>query len=194
MTKQTESKELDKIWQEIEAWNDIHKNTALGSYLNDPASDQEIDDLNTQLGGRLPVDFLDSLRRHNGTVCWTTKFCDGCLFDAKSLLSTLHEMRGVAKDLIDANIRDGYGDDSPLNTSGSVKSTLWSDDWIPFHATDWSETCFDFDPDVGGEMGQIISVNWEGNSVSVVAKNYVEFLALCAKNLPDDPDADDADE
>ncbi|MFZ6733601.1 hypothetical protein ACO0LG_16860 [Undibacterium sp. Ji42W] len=43
-------------------------------------------------------------------------------------------------------------------------------------------------------MGKIISVNWESNSVSVVAKNYVEFLALCAKNLPGDPDADDFDE
>ncbi|MFZ6781300.1 SMI1/KNR4 family protein [Undibacterium sp. Ji83W] len=188
------NKQLEKIWEEIESWNDIHANTDLGSYLNDPASDHEIDDLNKQLGGRLPVEFLDSLRRHNGTTGWTTEFCNGYLFGTKSVLSTLHLIRDIAKDLIDANIRNGDGNYSPLITSGSVKSDLWSEGWIPFHATDWSNTCFDFDPEVGGEMGQIICVNWEGNSVSVVAKNYVEFLALCAKNLPDNPDEDYSDE
>ncbi|MFZ6638971.1 SMI1/KNR4 family protein [Undibacterium sp. TC4M20W] len=180
------NKQLEKIWEEIEFWNLTHLNESLGSYLNAPATVDVINDLNSRLENKLPDDFLDSLRRHNGTVSWTVKFYEGTLLDAKSILLELDEVRGVAKDLHDANLRDGDNSMDSLICFGPVKNNLWSDYWIPFHVTDWSQTCFDFDPDIGGEMGQVISVNWEGNSIKVIAKNYLEFLRLCANNLPDE--------
>ena len=40
------NKQIEKIWEEIESWNEIHIHPTLGSYLNDPASDNVISDLN----------------------------------------------------------------------------------------------------------------------------------------------------
>lgn len=180
------NKRLEKIWEEIESWDLTHLDESLGSYLNIPATVDVINDLNSRLENKLPEDFLDNLRRHNGTVGWSTEFLEGRLLDIKSILRNLDETRYVAQDLLDANIRNGFTSKTSFLCSGPVKNRLWSDCWIPFHRTDWSQTCFDFDPDIGGEVGQVISVNWEGNSIKVIAKNYLEFLRLCADNLPDE--------
>ena len=179
---------LEKIWEEIESWDRHHRHPTLGLYLNSPASDDAVDELNAMLENRLPDDFLYSLRRHDGTAAWTTEFFEGSLFNIKSILRTLHATRGVAQDLLDAHTRNGAEESMTLSANGPVKNVFWSPHWIPIHMTDWSKTCLDFDPAEGGDVGQIISVNWQGNTVTVIARNYMEFLLLCADQLPDEPE------
>lgn len=180
------NKQLEAIWEVIESWDALHKNMSLGSHLKDPASPNEVENLNQQLGGMLPVDLLDSLKRHNGSALWTTKFYKGGLFGVSEIAETLDEVRGAVQDLLNSNQNDGINAEMKLKSFGPVKNVFWSEHWIPFHMTDWSKTCLDFDPAKGGDVGQVISVNWEGDSVSVVAKNYLEFLRLCADQLPNE--------
>jgi cell wall assembly regulator SMI1 len=179
---------VDDIWKKIESWDSTHRDAALGSYLNDPAPDEMVNDLNRKLAGKLPLEFLESLRRHDGTAGWTTEFCDGRLLSAKLILHTLNEIVDIAEDLADADQRNALNRTQTLTPLGPVKNVFWSKHWIPFHVTDCSKTCFDFDPAKGGEIGQIIEVNWEGETVKVISKNYVEFLRMCAEQLPDEPD------
>jgi cell wall assembly regulator SMI1 len=181
------NKEIEKLWERIESWDIAHRDPTLGSYLNNSASEDAVSDLNRRLGGILPTDLLDSLRRHDGSVDWTTKFCQGRLLGASLILQRLQERRGIAQDLLDAERRNRVGVGVSLTPSGPVKSVFWSNHWIPFHETDWSVTCFDFDPPPNGVLGQIIEVDWEGGWIKVVATNYVDFLRLCADHLPDEP-------
>lgn len=179
--------QLEQIWEEIESWDSVHRNPALGSYLNDAAPDEVVSGLNRQLGVELPADFLDSLRRHDGTAGWTTEFHSGSFYSSTEMPGKLEDMRGIAQDLLDAEGADGVSVDMTLTPTGLVKNVFWSAGWIPFHGTDWSETCFDFDPAEGGAVAQIIEVDWEGSWVRGVAGNYADFLRLCAEGLPVEP-------
>lgn len=180
------NRQLDEIWEQIEAWNARNSESDLGSSLNPGATNEAIEKLTKQLEVQLPLDFLDSLKRHNGTVAWTTEFCNGTLLSADLMQNKLHEMRCIADDLLVANRNNGIGEKMTLTVSGPVQSQFWSDRWIPFHVSDYSQTCFDFSPAPRGEIGQIISVSWEGGTVKVIAPNFLEFLRLCAKELPNE--------
>jgi cell wall assembly regulator SMI1 len=116
---------------------------------------------------------------------WNSR--EGGFLGASEILETLTDLRSIAKELLDARRYNGVSADMTLTATGSVKNNFWSEHWIPFHVTDWSKICFDFDPPQRGEMGQIIEVDWEGGSVKVIARNYTEFLEMCADGLPDEP-------
>lgn len=177
--------DLEEVWKEIESWDLVNRDISLGSHLKGPAPNDAVNVLNSQISGKLPADFLDILRRHDGTTGWMTSFYKRGLLGVSEILETLDEIRGVAQDLL-LSVQDepGLWDGMSLASSGPVKSAFWSEHWIPFHVTDWSKTCFDFDPAEGGEMGQIVEVNWERGTVNFFAKNYVEFLRLCFEHLP----------
>lgn len=179
-------KEIERIWERIEAWDTMNLDPELGSKLKPGASDAIIVSLNRELGGFLPSEYTESLRRHDGSVDWTTGFHDGHLLGAAEVLATLSERRQLVHELVAANQRNQAVVDVRSITSGPVKNEFWSNSWIPIHATDWSLTCFDFDPAEGGTVGQIIEVDWEGGEVKVIANNYVDFLSMCADELPED--------
>lgn len=180
--------QLANIWKTIERWDEDHRNGIPISRLNSAARESDITDLTTKLGVQLPNEFLDSLRRHNGTADWTRSFNHGTLLSAMEILQELDETRAIFNDLREAEQKQFTGTTYlSLSSIGAVKPEFWSDKWIPFHITDWSKTCFDFNPAEGGSIAQIIEVNWEGGEVKVIFQSYIEFLQHCADHLPADP-------
>jgi cell wall assembly regulator SMI1 len=117
-------KRLEEIWERIESWDVAHRHPTLGSRLKDPAPGDVVDDLNRQLqlGGKLPVDFLDSLRRHDGTVGWTTEFHQGRLLGVSRIHKRLTDLRYIAQGLLDADIDNGVSVDMTLTATGPVKN------------------------------------------------------------------------
>ena len=73
---------MDQLWKQFEAWLSIHWPDGLAA-LNPPATDEEIELLERGLGAKLPQDFVDCLKVHNGQ-----SELAGGIFDNSEFLST----------------------------------------------------------------------------------------------------------
>jgi molybdopterin molybdotransferase len=171
---------LKELWSKIEAWDAAQPDE---TSLNEPLSQKEALELESRIGLELPVDFMDSLKIHNGTDDCTMAFCGGYFYSASDIQKTITHQRGLVAEI--------FGKDDKfkekINITGPIKRTYWSRSWIPFHSTDWCETCIDLDPAEGGIVGQIIEVSRETRDLTLVSKDYIEFLQKCVDELPTEP-------
>ncbi|WP_218943746.1 SMI1/KNR4 family protein [Pseudoduganella albidiflava] len=145
------SSSLNENWAALEAW--LGKNWPEGLQdLNPPASAEEIEALEAALGVRLPGDFVDFLKVHNGQ-----KGNAGGLFDNSEFLSTgaILEQWTVWKDLLDSGEFQGIESDP----ASGIRSDWWHARWIPFtHNGGGDHYCLDLAPAPGGIDGQVITM------------------------------------
>ncbi len=66
---------------------------------------------------------------------------------------------------------------------GAVKAMLWNAHWIPFAEKGMDYVCFDFDPDKGGQVGQIIQYRREPEPVQWIAESFRAFMSSAADRL-----------
>jgi cell wall assembly regulator SMI1 len=69
---------------------------------------------------------------------------------------------------------------------GAVKAMLWNAHWIPFAEKGMDYLCFDFDPDEGGQLGQIIQYRREPEPVQWIAESFRAFMIGVADRLEGD--------
>jgi cell wall assembly regulator SMI1 len=172
---------LDSVWDRIEA--------LLGDdaedLLNPGASDDEINELETQLNQQLPTDVRDSLKRHNGMDA------DHDDIPGTRLLST----EDIYEEW-DAN-NDAYADtnDDVLNhpeiaadvigfPDGLTQPGIWNTTWIPITADGLGNNMVtDLNPGPNGTPGQILTINHDQPHTGPTHPNLTHLLSTWATNL-----------
>lgn len=142
---------MNQIWTQFETWLAVNWPDGLAA-LNPPATDDEIASLEAALGAKLPRDFVECLKNHNGQ-----SESAGGLFDNSEFLSTgaILDQWKVWKELLDSGEFDGISSDPQQG----IRSDWWNCRWIPFtHNGCGDHYCIDLEPDDGGRPGQIITM------------------------------------
>lgn len=110
---------MEKIWELIE--NFLQENAQeIFESLNEPAKDEEIAELEDQLGLKLPDEFKTSLKIHNGEgpdEGWI--FSDWSLLPISEILACYNQEKNKVQEV------DILADEYTL-------PVLWSPKWIPF--------------------------------------------------------------
>jgi cell wall assembly regulator SMI1 len=167
-------------------WDHIHKTfTGLDSdhldSLEKPAKREAIAKLEKTVKARLPADFAESLKIHDGQKSGTEIGAfPGFYFDTNGGSYFLLGTRSIIRHWRDLCAVWKAGDlNGRVAKSGrGVQPVMWDHLWIPFAANGGGDYfCLDLHPSRGGIVGQVI--NWEGDNGkrTVAAKSFVTWLA-----------------
>ena len=156
---------MKDIWSQFENW--LSANWPEGfAALNPPATDHEIASLESALGVKLPQDFIDCLKIHDGQSDTVGGVLDGQEFlSSKAIL----DQWSVWKDLLDS------GDFSGIESEpqDGIRSDWWNASWIPFtHNGGGDHYCIDLAPGEGGQVGQVITMWHDMGERSLEAKSF----------------------
>ena len=142
---------MKELWDQFERW--LRDNWPDGlSDLNPPATDEEIEELERELGVRLPEDFIACLKVHNGQ-----KNLAGGLFGNSEFLSTreIFTQWKIWKSLLDSNDFQGFFSEP----APGIRNEWWNPRWIPFtHNGGGDHLCLDLDTASEGNSGQVITM------------------------------------
>lgn len=156
-------------WTAFETWLGKHWPEGLAD-LNPPATSDEIATLEAALGVRLPGDFVDFLKVHNGQ-----KGKVGGLFDNTEFLSTsaILEQWTIWKELLDSGEFEGIESEP----DSGVQSDWWNAGWIPFtHNGGGDHYCLDLAPGSGGIDGQVITMWHDMGTRAVQASGIAQWF------------------
>lgn len=167
---------MRREWERLEHWLSANWPDGLAD-LNPPATDEEIADLQTQLGVTLPPDVIEFLKVHNGQGNRA-----GGLLDNSEFLSThaIVDQWKVWKGLLDSGDFNGI----TSNPEKGIRSDWWNPKWIPItHNGGGDHYCIDLAPADGGVVGQVITM-WhdmpereiQARSMSVWFEKYVSAV------------------
>ena len=161
--------DVDSFWQKIEDW-DSTRPLASHSLLGDPASDDQISNLQSILKFKIPSNLIALLKRHNGAGRGWYCFSEGNFLSTSEIASEYSERLDNRK-LV-------FGDQpvSHISSIGPVQTDIWREGWIPFLKRNKEPVCIDVDPPPEGKMGQVIEVDAEGCIVRVLAPTLEDFL------------------
>jgi cell wall assembly regulator SMI1 len=161
------------FWRRIERWVAIA--SLPGTVLNAPATERELAALDAALVTGLPAGLRQLLASHNGAGEGWFCFAEGYFLSTTQIIA-LRAERSNAASRFDA-------DAGSPDCLGTVRPLWWSELWIPFLRRNKEPVCIDLDPAPGGEVGQIIEIDWEGRCNRVLAPNLDAFLAEIADSL-----------
>lgn len=156
--------------------------------LNGPISAQELKKLDAILpqGARLPNDYMELLRSHNGS-----SLDDPVDFNGYNFLSMDGILQAYSYMQDRANKFDEqYGTNGPKpHATHGVQQVFNNPAWIPvLAASDWKNfICLDFDPASGGSKGQVIDVHFRAGPVGNVFKNFSEFFNELMEEILEEP-------
>lgn len=172
------SQSVAESWQRIKAWyaeNSLELTTDLGS----GASETEIEVFEREIGAKLPDDFKESVRIHNGGDWWVPWRYG----DLLSLEKILTEWRMYS----DWQTQGKYALDNgvwiPHDISGPIKPVFWNKRRIYISDNSGDHLTLDLDPPADGIYGQVLDHSHEVGPRNVVACGWGEFLKLLVDDL-----------
>lgn len=139
--------------------------------LNPPASDTDIQEIEHKIGAKLPTDFAECLKVHNGQ-----KGDSDWLFSGLEFMSSrrILDEWAIWKSLLD----DGDFDDAKAEPSVGIKPVWWSSKWIPFTYNGAGDhLCLDLDPASGGQVGQIITLWHDDGTRKKKSDSFTQWFA-----------------
>ncbi len=155
-------------WQRLEnLLLSSHENMSLGDMLLSPATDEEIWRLENEVGISLPMEYKDSLKVHAGTVYWLW------LWDSVSLSAP-----AVVKEDWVSLCAYPTEERLPMSAPEGVKSERFHPRWIPIALNNELPICLDLAPEPGGHYGQIIMVDWEDGTITLLANGFEHWLTM----------------
>jgi cell wall assembly regulator SMI1 len=170
-------------WKKIESWLAENDNR-LKKTLKKAATDAKINKLEAKLGHKLPADFKQSWKIHNGQ-----KYAEGDLVpptesgEAGYFLLALDNIWDEWKSW-KAHIEAGQFADLEGGPDKGIRSDWWHPGWVPFASNGGGDLlCIDLAPDKGGTVGQVITMNHESPDRTLLAKSFGEWLAVLAEEL-----------
>ncbi|WP_377161787.1 SMI1/KNR4 family protein [Roseateles sp. UC29_93] len=160
---------MNDLWKQLEDWLAANWPEGLAS-LNPPATDEEISALEQALGARLPQDFIDCLKIHNGQ-----SDSAGGLFDNADFLSTsaILDQWTVWKELLDSGDFEGIESEP----EEGVRNDWWNARWIPFTYNGAGDHyCLDLAPDEAGQVGQVITMWHDSSEREILGNSFAAWL------------------
>lgn len=161
---------MKKHWEILEAWLKAN-NPALLADLNPPASDVDIQNLEQHLGVKLPTDFVECLKVHDGqrgAASW--------LFQDSEFLSSqrILDEWAIWKDLLNGGDLDG----AEAEPGAGIQPVWWNPKWIPFTYNGAGDhLCLDLDPASGGRAGQIITLWHDDGARKKKADSFARWFS-----------------
>ncbi|MBU9575927.1 SMI1/KNR4 family protein [Burkholderia multivorans] len=160
---------MKQQWQRLEAWLKTH-NPALLADLNPPASDADIQELEQKLGVKLPADFVECLKVHDGQRGGAEPLFDGFEFFS---CSKIHQQWKIWTDLLKSGAFRSFKSDP----DDGICPDWWCSAWIPFAGNFEGDClCLDLGPEVGGSFGQVICVWHDDEDRDLISDGFSGFL------------------
>jgi cell wall assembly regulator SMI1 len=174
--------DVPAIWQRLK--KAIKPFADVTPMLRGGASEEDLADLESAIGAKLPDDFRTSYLLHNGQIdgaesLFPSAFLDlGCGYDFLTVEGILAEWRPW-KQLTDVNQFAG----NVATPDDGVRAEWWHPGWVPI-ATDGGgdSICVDLAPAEGGVVGQVIHVSHEVGDRPRLASSFAELLAMLAEH------------
>ena len=157
-------------WTRLEAWLKTH-NPALLADLNPSASEADIQALERMVGVKLPMDFVECLKVHDGQ-----KGAADWLFFGSEFLS----LQRIMDEWVIWNelSHNGDFDDSEAASEAGIQPVWWSSKWIPFSYNGTGDhLCLDLDPVGGGRSGQVITFWHDDGARKKKADSFAQWFA-----------------
>jgi molybdopterin molybdotransferase len=149
--------------------------------LRKPASNAEIRLLESSLPSKLPRDFIQSLKIHDGLQ--NSYLGEVRLFDYWALLP-ISAIVTEWKTMTNLQAECGLGGCQFTVTPRIKNDAHWRRGWAPFMDADGDKLIIDLDPGDEGKVGQIFK--WSNNGgfpMTVLADSFGEWLAAVAEKL-----------
>jgi cell wall assembly regulator SMI1 len=163
------------IWERIHNWLAANAPQVLTS-LKPGATDEEIDRAQAFFGVEFPEDFKLSYRVHNGQDEESYSLFPHLEF--LSLESAI-EISEKWQDCSDDNFRCDRE-----NIFEGIWNGWWNQNWIPFTMeSNGACECVDLAPAAGGNVGQVIIVEWQEPTRGLIAPNFRVYLETFADAL-----------
>lgn len=167
---------VKQVWQEIEKEiRRLEPEYADQPSFLPPAQEKEVLDVERRLNVRLPDDYRASLQMHEGTAPFVW------LWDAVSIAPLNVCLKDRATFLEEATHPSMQN--VKLKAIGPVAEKLFDTLWLPVASDNGVPICLDLHPNPGGNVGQMIYVDWEDGTVRVIANSFLEFLEVGLKKL-----------
>ena len=167
------TKELKESWIEINGW--LERNAPkIKQALNPPATKSDLNKLEEIIEAPLPEDLVSLYSIHNGTnALEMANFIYGIPF--LPIEDTIREIENNNSLEVEKLI---YAD------KGINKEYLFSQFRIPIGSDSGTcLLCVDLKPIEGGQIGQVILLDYEKNTALSISKSIKEMYSMFAKNL-----------
>ncbi|MDG0026541.1 SMI1/KNR4 family protein [Trinickia sp. Y13] len=162
--------DVTQSWAHLEAWLQAQPRAIPGGF-NAGASDDDIKILEGALGVKLPQDFVESLKRHNGQADQ-----GGVCFEGESLL----DIQGILSEWTTWRelVVEGEFDGMTSDPDAGVKDDWYNLKWIPLTRNGMGDgLCIDLDPAPGGTVGQVIRMLHDDDRRERVAASFTQWLS-----------------
>jgi cell wall assembly regulator SMI1 len=169
---------LRDIWERIEA---SFQSQAPGELwrLTSGATEDQIVDLESQIGQRLPDDIRQSYAVHNGV--------NGYVVPAGQILSEFNfllNLKSIASAMIRGRVMLNGGESRIPNPIGPVKRVWWSLGWVPIVGEGTGDyLCIDLDPPPDGSVGQVFDFGHEYGPTGVLFPDFRSYLERYCADL-----------
>ena len=167
-------------WRTIEGvlWENAH---SLYRALKRPATDTQIARLAKLLPAKLPRDFVQSLKTHNGLR--DSYLGQNRLFDYNALMP-VSAIIAEYKMICELQTLDPLGGSQAGADAGVRNDARFRPGWVPFMDSDGDKLVLDLDPAPGGNFGQVFEwSNYGSVHNRVLAPSFGEWLAELADTL-----------
>jgi cell wall assembly regulator SMI1 len=167
-------------WRTIEGvlWENVH---SLYRALRKPATDAQVARLARMVPARLPRDFVQSLKTHDGLQ--DSYLGRNRLFDYYALMpvsAIIAAYRGICE----LEAQDPVGGSQAGADPGVRNDLRFRPGWVPFMDADGDKLVLDLDPAPGGAYGQVFEWSSTGSTRNcVLASSFGGWLAGLAEAL-----------
>ena len=169
---------IREVWTQIEDWLTENAPQLLKN-LNSPATIEEIEQTEIELGIKFPDEVRDSYLIHNGSENWL--FFGDDFLSLKRLIYVFNRSKLWYED---SRYSDPSFLDYEIEVYGNVKKQIWNSKWIPlFSDSNMFLDLLDLDPPQNGIYGQIISINEDIERISIIKNNLLDYFSNFLYNL-----------
>ncbi|HEX6427039.1 MAG TPA: SMI1/KNR4 family protein [Niastella sp.] len=154
--------------------------------LNEGATQAQIEELERVIGAKLPDDFIEFYKIHNGQkpINFNPNIA---LFDHTKLMSIdeIIEEWDMNKGLLEAGeFVDHKNQPKKTVPDVGIKNGWWNTLWIPFFDDgDCNHYCIDLDPAKDGSYGQVIQTWHDDNERKLIARSFKDWFVQFKEDL-----------
>lgn len=170
-------------WKKIEDWMTLNHPTMIET-LNIPASQYELEEIESFLGQVLPKYFKEFYSIHNGQTWTHLKLFNGDRL--LSLAEIVEEWKNwnYVLPIINADTQEQFGEPATSSPELGIKNNWWNPSWIPITSNGSGDNyCIDLDPTFEGTKGQIIRMWHDDPSRELIASSFAEWISNYIKDL-----------
>lgn len=156
---------IRNLWDKLEAYLE-KENPELLKRLHPPATETEVKELEKHLKIKLPSDFVESMKIHNGHRIWVMN----PLLTDKEIIRKYNGWMDLMDDF------DDEDDHARTKPDKGVSASWYNEKWFPIAGLDGDNVCIDYAPASGGTKCQIIAMWHDDTERKLLTKDFTSYL------------------